>query len=90
MRRLHYDDTEFLVVAVETGPPPHRVIRVAVADVPDQQSVYSMRWSSYRNPRVEDDVDGGCFGDLEFAQRAIRHFIFERRRWQDVPEFKAS
>jgi hypothetical protein len=80
-------NAEFLVLAVEPQTGPCRSLRIGVSDL-DGERVYFVRWSYYRAPSYSENRDGSLFGDLQFALRAIEHWIFDRMEWTAVPEFR--
>ena len=48
---------------------------------------YGMYWSCFHDPIDHDeDGDGDRRGDLDFILRAVRSFLIEGRRWQELPE----
>jgi hypothetical protein len=79
---------ECLALSVEPATGPSRYMRIHSADAPEPQRTYAWLWSSYRGQRdYVDNSDGRGFGDLDLTLEAIRHWIFDGMRWQDVPEF---
>lgn len=78
---------ECLVLTVEPATGPCRYLRLHSTDEASAQWRYTWLWSSYRAADERDNCDGRGLGDLARALDAVRHWILEGMRWQDVPEF---
>lgn len=79
--------TECLVLRVEPSTGPCRYLRLHSTDAIEPQWRYTWLWSSYRATDERDNCDGRGLGDLARTLDAVRHWILEGMRWQDVPEF---
>jgi hypothetical protein len=66
---------------------PCRYLRIHSTDDADPRFRYLWQWSSYQAVDDRDNGDGRGFGDLARTLDAVRHWILDGMRWQDVPEF---
>jgi hypothetical protein len=64
-----------------------RYLRIHSTDLAEPQCRYAWLWSAYRAHDPHDNSDGRALGDLDRTLDAIRHWILDGLRWQDVPEF---
>ena len=79
---------ECLALTVEPETGPCRYLRIHSTDLVEPEWRYAWLWSSYRGRQdYVDNSDGRALGDLERTLDAIRHWILDGMRWQDVPEF---
>jgi hypothetical protein len=78
---------ECLVLTVEPAGGPSRYLRIHSTDAPERGCRYAWLWSSYRANDESDNCDGRGLGDLQRTIEAIRHWIIDGTRWQDVAEF---
>src|SRR5882724_2526542 len=79
---------ECLALTVEPATGPCRYLRIHSTDAAEPEWRYAWLWTSYRGQQdYVDNCDGRGLGDLEHTLDAIRHWILEGLRWQDVPEF---
>ncbi len=78
---------ECLTLTVEPPTGPHRYLRIHSTDMAPPDCAYAWLWSSYRAQDPRDNCDGRALGDLQRTLDAIRRWIIDGMRWQDVPEF---